>query len=53
MEDRFSFSFWDSLNVSAAKVARWQLLLSEHFQTGKSIDGLLVINPFLTDPESI
>ena len=48
IEDRFSFSFWDSLVVSAAQVARCDMLLTEDLQTGAQIDGVTIVDPFST-----
>jgi predicted nucleic acid-binding protein len=53
LQDRYGFSFWDSLVVSAAKASLCGFLLSEDFQTGQDLDGLLIINPFETKPEEI
>jgi predicted nucleic acid-binding protein len=53
LQDRYGFSFWDSLIVSAAKASLCGFLLSEDFQSGQNLDGLLVINPFKTRPEEI
>src|ERR1700688_802122 len=48
LQDRYGFSFWDSLIVAAAKVSVCGFLLSEDFQSGQNIDGLLIVNPFRT-----
>ena len=48
IEDRFSLSFWDSLVVSAAQVARCDMLLTEDLQTGGQIDGVMIVDPFST-----
>jgi len=53
LQDRFGFSFWDSLIVAAAKTSLCGFLLSEDFHTGLSIDGLLIVNPFATNPDQI
>jgi predicted nucleic acid-binding protein len=53
LQDRFGFSFWDSLIVAAAKVSSCDFLLTEDFQTGQNVDGLLVVNPFKTPPKQI
>jgi predicted nucleic acid-binding protein len=39
-------SFWDALVVRAAKQAGCRALLSEDFQDGRELDGLLIVNPF-------
>jgi predicted nucleic acid-binding protein len=48
IEDRFSLSFWDSLIVAAARVARCEILLTEDLQHGADLDGVQVVDPFLT-----
>lgn len=49
IQDRYGFSFWDSLIVAAAKAADCRML-TEDLQTGQVIEGLLVVNPFLREP---
>lgn len=53
LQDRYGFSFWDSLIVAAARVGGCGFLLSEDFQSGQNIDGLLIVNPFRTRPDQI
>ncbi|MGB7847855.1 MAG: PIN domain-containing protein [Candidatus Acidiferrum sp.] len=53
LQDRFGLSFWDSLIVAAAKASLCRILLSEDFQSGQNIDGLLVVDPFLTQPDQL
>jgi predicted nucleic acid-binding protein len=53
LQDRFQLSFWDSLIVAAAKTAGCRYLLTEDLQAGQNLDGIQVINPFLTAPSSI
>ena len=53
LQDRYGFSFWDSLIVAAAEASGCGFLLSEDFQAGQNIDGLLIVNPFRTRPEQI
>ena len=53
LQDRFGFSFWDSLIIAAAKASQCAFLLSEDYQAGQNIDGLVIVNPFLTQPEQI
>ena len=48
IEDRFALSFWDSLVVSAAQVARCDMLLTEDLRTGSQIDGVMIVDPFST-----
>lgn len=53
LQDRYSFSFWDSLIVAAAKVTLSTILLTEDFQAGRNIEGLLVVNPFTVKPPAL
>jgi predicted nucleic acid-binding protein len=53
LQDRFQLSFWDALIVAAAKSIGCGYLLTEDLQTGRDLDGVLVINPFFIDPASL
>jgi predicted nucleic acid-binding protein len=53
LQDRFQLSFWDALIVAAAKSIRCRYLLTEDLQAGQNLDGVLVINPFLTEPAAL
>jgi len=46
IEDRFGFSWWDSLIVAAARASECAYLLTEDLQHEQSIDNLKIINPF-------
>ncbi|MGY6629494.1 MAG: PIN domain-containing protein [Wenzhouxiangella sp.] len=46
VEDRFGFSWWDSLIVASAQQAGCRYLLSEDLQNQQAIGPLTVINPF-------
>ena len=50
VQDRFELSFWDSLVVATARLARCRTLLTEDLQDGQDLDGLLVVNPFQHEP---
>lgn len=50
IQDRYQFSFWDSLIVAAAKTASCGYLLTEDLQHGQDLDGLVVVNPFRQGP---
>ena len=52
LQDKFNFSYWDSLIVSCARQAGCKILLSEDLHTGLNIEGLRIINPFITAPET-
>jgi predicted nucleic acid-binding protein len=51
LQDRYRLSFWDALIVAAAAAAGCRYLLTEDLQNGQELDGVLVINPFLTSPQ--
>jgi predicted nucleic acid-binding protein len=53
IQDQYRLSWWDALIVSAAQIADCQYLLTENLQKGQKFDNLVVINPFLSSPESI
>jgi predicted nucleic acid-binding protein len=42
---RHGFSFYDALIVASALEARCDTLLTEDLQTGRSIQGLTIVNP--------
>jgi predicted nucleic acid-binding protein len=46
-------SFWDALIVAAAKLASCRYLLTEDLQPNQNLDGVRVVSPFLTSPESV
>jgi len=43
-----NFSFWDSLILQAAKQTGCRVLLTEDFQSGREIDGIRIVNPFVS-----
>ncbi|MFZ1007785.1 MAG: PIN domain-containing protein [Candidatus Sulfotelmatobacter sp.] len=53
VQARYKVSFWDSLIVSAAKVASCRYLLTEDLQEGQEMDGVVVVNPFRNSPNEI
>jgi predicted nucleic acid-binding protein len=53
LQDRYRLSFWDSLIVAAAKSSACKFLLTEDLQTGQDFDGVMVVNPFLNNPDSL
>lgn len=53
LQDRYQLSFWDALIVAAAKSAECGYLLTEDLQAGQELDGVRVVNPFLSDPETL
>lgn len=46
VQDRYHFSWWDSLIVSAAQLLECEYLLTEDLQDDQEIEGVTVINPF-------
>lgn len=50
VQDRYGFSWWDSLIVSAALASECHFLLTEDLQTGQKIETLTVVNPFESSP---
>jgi len=53
LEGRFGLSFWDSQIVAAARAAGCRYLLTEDLQHGQDLDGLVVVDPFVTQPEEL
>jgi predicted nucleic acid-binding protein len=53
IQDRYRLSFWDSLIVAAAKSAGCRYLLTEDLQPNQNLEGIMVVNPFLSDPDSV
>jgi predicted nucleic acid-binding protein len=48
---RWKYSFYDSVIVAAALQSECETLYSEDFQHGQRIEGLNVVNPFLSTNE--
>jgi predicted nucleic acid-binding protein len=40
-------SYWDGLVLRCAQQAGCRILLTEDFQTGRTFDGVLIVNPFI------
>jgi len=53
IQERYQISFWDSLIVAAAKKASCGYLLTEDLQADQDFDGVVVVNPFRSDPHKI
>jgi predicted nucleic acid-binding protein len=53
LQDRYQLSFWDALIVAAAKSAECGYLLTEDLQAGQELDGVRVVNPFLSEPATL
>jgi predicted nucleic acid-binding protein len=52
IQDRYQISFWDALIVAAAKLSLCGFLLTEDLQAGQDIDGVVIVNPFRSGPET-
>ena len=47
IQDRFGFSWWDSMIVAAAQSEGCSYLLTEDMQDSQDLDGLMIVSPFL------
>ena len=46
VHQRHNISFWDGLIVAAARLQGCKRLLTEDMQSGQTVDGLEIVNPF-------
>ena len=46
LQQKYKFSFWDSLIIQAALLSDCRLLLSEDMSHNQRVEGLLIQNPF-------
>lgn len=53
IEDRYDFSFWDSLIVAAARRLDCGYLLTEDLQHGQEVEELKIVDPFRRAPAEI
>ena len=53
VQDRYGYSWWDSLLVAAALQAGCRYLLTEDLQDGQVIGSMTIISPFVQEPERI
>jgi predicted nucleic acid-binding protein len=53
LQERYQLSFWDSLIVAAAKAASCRYLLTEDLQPDQEMDGVVIVNPFRSDPSTV
>ena len=49
IEERYLFSFWDSLIVASAYKAKVEKILTEDLTHGQVIEGIVVHNPFFAN----
>ena len=50
VQDRWGFSFWDSLIVAAAQSLGCRILLTEDLQHDQELGGVRVVSPFEVTP---
>lgn len=53
IQDRFQYSWWDTLIISSALLLDCTYLLSEDMQHEQNIGSLTIINPFLVSMDSL
>lgn len=53
IQDRYQLSFWDALIVAAAKAASCRYLLTEDLQPDQDLEGIQVMSPFASGPDSL
>lgn len=47
IEEKYCISFWDALIVVAAYEAKASIILTEDMNSGQTIEGILIKNPFI------
>lgn len=53
VQERFGFSWWDSLIVAAAHASGCEYLVSEELQDGQDLGGMVVVNPMVHTPDEV
>ena len=53
IQDRYGFSWWDSLILGAASQSGCTHVLTEDLQDGQDVEGMTIISPFTTQPASV
>ena len=53
IEDRYSVSFWDSLQLASANAAGCRHFISEDLSDGQAYGAVTVLNPFRHRPEDV
>lgn len=53
VQERFGFSYWDSLIVAAAQIAGCDYLLTEDLSDGQELGSVTVVDPFAHEPASL
>ena len=49
IQERYRFSFWDSLIIQAAIQGQARMLLSEDLPEGQTVNDLKILNPFIEE----
>lgn len=49
LHQRYKMSFWDAMIMNSATVLGCDRIASEDLNTGQTINGVLIFNPFLQD----
>ncbi|GGK21272.1 hypothetical protein [Salinarimonas ramus] len=47
------FSWWDSVMLASALDFGCEMVLTEDLQDGRSIDGMLIVDPFAADIDTV
>lgn len=47
----YGFSWWDAQIVAAAQLSAVDILITEDLQHGQDLNGVLVVNPFISPPD--
>ncbi len=53
ISQRFGLSYWDSAILAAARCLGCEAVYSEDMSSGQDYDGILVINPFARQEQSV
>ncbi len=48
ISERHQLSFWDALIITAARHARVKKIVTEDLNNGQTIEGIQVVNPFIS-----
>jgi predicted nucleic acid-binding protein len=51
IQQRHRIAFWDALLVEAARIAGATRLLTEDLNAGQLVEGVRIVNPFVTQHE--
>ena len=48
ISERHQLSFWDALVITAARHARVKKIVTEDLDNGQTIEGIQIVNPFVS-----